>query len=505
MESYLITAILGAVLLSIVYWISKWTDNYWKKRGVKYIRFPPFLGSMKDIVFSKKGFTEIYYDIYKQNEGEKFVGYFQFLTPSLLIRDPELINQVFVKDFSHFEDRSPALNTSDDLFSRSFSNYSGDSWRNLRTKLAPSFSTGKMKSMVTAMNECGNTLVDYLKDKTNKEFAVRDLMMKVILNANGKIAFGLDIDTLNEKEEMSVNFLKNSTVFFSPSFSIFVKFLISLSLPMIRQVFKLKMLDEDVDRFFRSITKDAIKHRYTTGSRRNDFLQLLIDQKEKEKESKSKTEIFTDDFISAQAFLFISAGSETIATVLEFILYEMAVRQDLQKKVQDEISTVLTSNELTYESLNKLTYMEQFINETLRLHPVAPTLFRLCTRDYKIPGTEVVIKKGNFVHIAVDGLQTDPQYFHDPEKFDPERFADMDSFPKNVYYPFGAGPRICIGMRLGMFQLKMILAILLSNYSFTLNKRTQSPLKMSKVGLLVHAEGGVWVNFHRRETCLKNG
>lgn len=72
-------------------------------------------------------------------------------------------------------------------------------------------------------------------------------------------------------------------------------------------------------------------------------------------------------------------------------------------------------------------------------------LIRVCTRDYKIPGTEVVLDKGTTAVIPAIGLHMDPQYFPDPEKFDPSRFENMDTVPKGTYFSFGGGPRICIG------------------------------------------------------------
>lgn len=85
-----------------------------------------------------------------------------------------------------------------------------------------------------------------------------------------------------------------------------------------------------------------------------------------------------------------------------------------------------------------------FFSETLRLQS-GPSLFRFCTKDYTIPHTDIVIEKGCIVSIPNGCLQKDPQYFSEPEKFNPDRFEEMNAIPKGVYFPFGSGPRICVG------------------------------------------------------------
>lgn len=83
----------------------------------------------------------------------------------------------------------------------------------------------------------------------------------------------------------------------------------------------------------------------------------------------------------------------------------------------------------------------------MRLYPIAPVLGRVCTQNYTMPSTNLVIEKGTKVFIPNWGLQRDPDYFPDPDKFDPERFSDENkgSIDPGTYLPFGEGPRICIG------------------------------------------------------------
>jgi len=97
--------------------------------------------------------------------------------------------------------------------------------------------------------------------------------------------------------------------------------------------------------------------------------------------------------------------------------------------------------------LHIITECSLFSTETLRKYPPLTFLSRDCNKDYKIPKTDLVVEKGVQVVVPVLGLHKDPEYFPDPETFDPERFSEeaKNRRPKYVYLPFGVGPRVCIG------------------------------------------------------------
>lgn len=87
------------------------------------------------------------------------------------------------------------------------------------------------------------------------------------------------------------------------------------------------------------------------------------------------------------------------------------------------------------------------VSETLRLYPVFPILPRVCVKDYQVPGTDFTIEKNTFVMVSNMGIQRDPHYYPDPEKFDPERFSNENKAKRPLvsHVPFGEGPRICVG------------------------------------------------------------
>lgn len=110
-----------------------------------------------------------------------------------------------------------------------------------------------------------------------------------------------------------------------------------------------------------------------------------------------------------------------------------------------------------------------------------------------------VLPKGTGVLISVLGFHRDPEFFPDPLKFDPERFTDENKStrPNLAYLPFGDGPRICIGMRFGLLQTKIGVAMLLKNYQFDVCSKTQNPIVIDTVALLHVPKGDVWLNVNK--------
>nr|XP_024219261.1 cytochrome P450 9e2-like [Halyomorpha halys] len=118
--------------------------------------------------------------------------------------------------------------------------------------------------------------------------------------------------------------------------------------------------------------------------------------------------------------------------------------------------------------------------KTLRLHPGAPSTLRVCTKEYKFPNG-LTLLPGDSIIIPIYALQRDPNYFSNPLSFNPDRF-DEPLVP-GTYIPFGDGPRICIGMRFAMLEMKFALSKLLLNYNIQLSKSTETP-RMSPRGFL---------------------
>ncbi|CAG2064230.1 unnamed protein product, partial [Timema podura] len=152
-ETPFLDEIILVALISILIGIYQYTTStfdHWKKRGIPFIKPFPFLGNLKDVVLLKSSRHDAIKDFYRKLEGEPFGGIFLFRSPVLIVRDPDIIKSILVKDFSHFQNRVHS-SPSEDPVSDSLAVINGPKWRILRTKLTPTFTSGKLKNMMDAI------------------------------------------------------------------------------------------------------------------------------------------------------------------------------------------------------------------------------------------------------------------------------------------------------------------------------------------------------------------
>lgn len=131
----------------------------------------------------------------------------------------------------------------------------------------------------------------------------------------------------------------------------------------------------------------------------------------------------------------------------------------------------------------------------MRLYPVLPNLVRNTINDYPVPNSEHVIEKGTNIVIPVSAIHKDPEYYQDPEKFDPERFHpdEIAKRHSSTYLPFGMGPRNCIGARFGKIQTKLGLIALLRNYRVECCEQTEIPIILDKKNFLIAPKNGIYL------------
>lgn len=134
----------------------------------------------------------------------------------------------------------------------------------------------------------------------------------------------------------------------------------------------------------------------------------------------------------------------------------------------------------------------------MRMHPAVGTLHRIISKDYALPNGGIA-PKGTYVIVPAVAFHNDAELFPDPLRFDPDRFSDANKSKRHhfSYLAFGAGPRNCIGIRFGMLQTKLGLAMLLKQFQFESCAKTQIPIKIDNVSLLLIPSGGVWLKVNK--------
>uniref|UniRef100_V5GTA8 Putative cytochrome P450 6a14 n=1 Tax=Anoplophora glabripennis TaxID=217634 RepID=V5GTA8_ANOGL len=491
-----------STLLAVGYAYIKWKYSYWSRKNIPYIE-PSFpFGNLPNPFFggNPESFGDRTTQLYKEAKakGYRHLGMYFMLRKAYLVVDLELVKNVMTKDFQHFVDRGVYTNEKDDPLSAHLFALEGKKWRNLRTKLTPTFTSGKMRAMFQTLVDCGLVLEQYIEglSNTKEPINIKDVLGCFSTDIIGSCAFGLDC---NSFEDPNSPFREYGKKIFQPYSKLrsFFRILMLQNYSLAR-IFGVRQTKKEASDFFMKVVEDTIAYRKKNNYVRNDFLQLLTNSKEgKENDG----DMLTMNEIVAQSYVFFIAGFETSSSAMTFALFELSMHPEIQDKVRDEIRTVLAKhdNQMTYDSLNELKYMGQVIDETLRKYAPLSFLTRECVEDYKVPGEDFVVEKGTRVLIPVRGIHYDEEFYPNPEKFDPERFTEENKKNRSQYtfLPFGEGPRICIGLRFGIMESKVGLTSILRKFKVTLNEKTEVPLKMNPRAIVTTSEGGIWLNLEK--------
>lgn len=258
------------------------------------------------------------------------------------------------------------------------------------------------------------------------------------------------------------------------------------------------------EKFFFKIIEETIEYREKNNVRRHDFMDLLLQLKNKGKLDDDKGEagdLLTFNEIAAQCFVFFLAGFETSSTTMSCCLYELARHQDIQEQLRDHINEVLdrNGNQITYESLSEMSYLDQIINETLRLYPPLTILQRKVVKEYKVPGKDYTLIPGQMLFVPIFSMQRDEKYFPNPYDFNPERFnsSNIDKIKPFSYLPFGEGPRQCIGVRFGMLQTRLGIVTFLRNVRIRECQRTVPVIELSPTSPMLLPKHGIWLKLEK--------
>lgn len=510
-----------ALIIGGFYYLYIWKPKqYFERNEINYQKSWPILGEMLPVLFQKMSLFENVERIYKNIGDRSYSGCFTFVTPGIMLKDPELIKHIAVKHFDNFMDHRPLLTKEvDPLIGSSMLTLCGQEWKNVRTILSPAFTGNKLRTMLNLILSCANQLAEHLntlhQDQKVITIEMKDMFTRYTNDVISTCAFGLENNSYKEPNNEFYVTAKAITNF--SGFRGLKLFLASLSITLMK-VCKMTFLSAQESRFYRSLVNDTIAHREKNNIVRPDMINLLMEAKkgqlkyeenelhdEHHKTDKHDLKLdMDDDIIVAQAVTFLIAGFDTSSTLIGFTAYELAVNPDVQERLIEEIDEMLENNgKITYESLMGLKYMDMVISESLRKWPPLALTDRCCIKDFILEdnGKNVLIEKGVVMQIPIAALHRDATYYPEPLKFDPERFNDENKRGINsgAFVPFGIGPRNCIGSRFAVLETKAVLVTLLSRFKFVPVDKTDIPLTISKSSISTLPEKDFWLGLEKRE------
>lgn len=467
---------------------------------------------------------------------DRIIGYFDFMTPMYVVRDPNIFRQLAIKEFDSFEDHKFLLNTDvEPLFGNSVFLMCGQKWREMRATLSPAFTGSKMRLMFDFVRDCATNTTQHLHQINGGangalSLELGDMFARYASDVIATCAFGVTVDSFADRNN---EFFVQGKKISDTSPRTVGKFVLQRVAPSVMKWLRLEYFDMGMKKFFCDMITRNMETRRRLGIRRPDMVDLLLTAQQgavatTPNEARDDTTAIDDGFavahessigrakvhrkwtdveLLAQTFTFYLAGYDTTTAVLVATAYELMLHPHVQQRLIDEIDECqrqLNGAPLTYEQLQRLTYLDMVISETLRILPPGPFVDRVCTKDFRLTiddGRVVEFKVGDQLWVPISAFHHDPQYFPQPDQFDPERFSELNRGNINPawYMPFGAGPRNCIGSRFALMVIKVVVYELLANYTLQANANTQIPMKMKSMPTGMYPEKGLHMNLCRRK------
>ncbi|MCW3060171.1 MAG: Cytochrome [Capsulimonas sp.] len=371
--------------------------------------------------------------------------------PMALVNHPDLIRDILVTNAKQFH-KGRGLQRAKRLLGEGL--LTSEDARHLRQRrmMQPAFHRQRIAEYGRVMASEAERASEWWQDGATVDVATE--MMRLTLGIVGKTLFGADVE--NEADEIS-GALDEAIQMFHLLMLPFADVLARLPLPPVRRFNAARARLDAV------IYRMIAEHRRTNDDR-GDLLSMLLAVRDEEEDGAR----MTDEQIRDEAMTIFLAGHETTANALAWTWYLLSQHPEIEATLHAELAGALNGRVPSVDDLSNLPYTRKIIAESMRLYPPAWVIGRRaitpCTiNGYAIPKETVVLVSQSVTH-------HDARFYDDPERFDPSRWTPEfeSTLPKFAYYPFGGGPRVCIGEQFAWMELILTLATLAQRWRFHL-------------------------------------
>ena len=359
-----------------------------------------------------------------------------------MLNDPELIEDVLLgKHRQCVKDKSTRDLTP--LAGNGLLTSEGEPWRKQRKLAAPPLQPKRIANYAATMLDCSERAFGKLRD--GQELDVHALLAQTTLEIVGKTLLG--VDATGEAERISRVIDLFMQYFERQAYS--WEGLLPLFVPTPRRV-RMRRAVAELD----GIICPMIARCRANGAQEDHLLARLINARDEDGEPMSDVQL------RDEAVTMLLAGHETTALALTYAVYMLATHPDVAMRLRAEVDQAFSAVPADPMALCALPYVNAVTRETMRLYPPAYVIGREAIEPFEIGG--YAVKKGDQIMVSQYAVQRDPRFFPEPERFNPDRWLDgaADALPRFAYFPFGGGPRVCIGNHFAMMEIAIVLATL---------------------------------------------
>ena len=367
----------------------------------------------------------------------------------------------------------------------------GDKWRKLRKMVNGPFTLPKMKKYLEYFLKANKDMVNYVNEESAKveKMDAEDLVRRSVVNTLGSVGFGMEINAFKDKE---CEFMKQGA-----KLSEMWRWLVIIMLPSVATLFRVNCYNQKAEDWFNSLMRRHIELKRKDVKSSNDILSTLIKIQEENPDD------FDQIALEKTVMQYLFDGYNTTAGAATGIIGFLISHQEVLSKLQAEVDEVFDAKEegdidLSDTDINEMNYLDCIISEAMRMAAVSVTSRRV-TKPWTIPGTDITVPVGVGVYIPIMSFHKDPEYWENPEEFNPERFNtdNKSKIRTGTYAPFGLGPRQCLGNNYAKFTMKIILIYLVRFFDLENVENLPKDFKMDPNTLFTPL-GGCRAKFHKR-------
>ncbi len=369
------------------------------------------------------------------------------------LNHPDLIESALVTQQQNFR-KDRVIQNSRWFLGEGLLTSEGPEWMRQRRLSQPAFARERLASYAQTMRECTEEMLAGWNDGEIRD--IHQEMMQLTLRIVARVLFSVEVKEETERVSRALNLLMKHT---SGARMILPPLLRYLPIPALARV---RHAVRELDKIVYGIIYRRRASAGASPSHRGDLLSMLMSAQD---EDGSR---MTDRQLRDEIMTFLLAGHETTALSLSWTWYLLSENPEVEERLQAELQAVLHGRTPLQQDLPNLFYAGRVVKESMRLYPPAWSMARAAAQDCEIGG--YLVPAGANVVMSQWIMHRDPRFFPDPAKFDPDRWANnkIQSLPRFAYFPFGGGPRQCIGASFAMMEATLLLAAIAQRFQLRL-------------------------------------
>ena len=412
-------------------------------------------------IFEPRGDANSYFKQCFREFGD--IVFLRFLAvPMCLVNRPDCIESVLVTQHNNFE-KSKDYRALRRVLGNGLLTSEGDFWRRQRKLVQPAFHQARIASYAEVMVAYTERMLATWEDgqKISGGLAsepasidVHEAMMRLTLDIVAKTLFDTDVSREAEDVGTALQFLM-SKFFRQAAFALLLPSFVPI--PTTQQLRRaVKQLDK--------VIYEIIRRRHASETSSDDLLSVFLEAQDDEGIR------MTDRQLHDEIMTLFLAGHETTANALSWTWLLLGQHPDVEEKLAEELRRVLGGRSPAMADLPRLTYTDMVLKEAMRLYPPVWVIGRRALAPFRLG--EYELPAGTNVLMSQRITHRDPRYFPEPERFEPDRWKATDprnlSLPRFAYFPFGGGPRVCVGAGFATMEAALLLATIAQRFKLTL-------------------------------------